>query len=460
MTYRTPSIEAISTELYKINGLYRSPGASEYGAVSEAEEALEESDDLLSVLTKDGVTAYKAIKRVGGGAGGGQGGGGWAGSGGRGGGDQTREVPILEPPSEKLRMGIDLASFQATLNGLLEKLVANLKLTTDETVARQTEDRLKVEKQTLETTSTRLSNKIQKNLKAMRKAAENRAIMKIVTWVMVGLAVVAAAVACIVVFMGKDGDVTVKKSDKKPTKIKTVKPVSVTNAIMTKVATNAEEKLPPWQDKFVVDRKKRMAYSKLIEARTNEAGMVTERFRLPNGQTWRRVTDPPPIFRNPSDCAIAMSLGDGSGAPIPPVPGLNDANLNEEFVKSLLEPIVVDPKDSPRVAALKMAVKSARSEIAQMIKNGDDRTVGQILADHISLNNHQADMQAEAIKQVNQVRREEGDAAADEYLVKVNENLKAYGIAPVGQGRRRGQEGREAKQEVQQDANEEGEVKE
>ena len=274
--------------------------------------------------------------------------------------------------------------------------------------------------------------------------------------------VVVAALGAVFYFLFSGDDAPEKaKPDREPSLIKEVTPAkAATNAVVTKVATNAEEKLPPWQDKFVVDRKKRMAYSKLIESRTNEAGMVTERFRLPNGQTWRRVTDPPPIFQNPSDCAIAMSLGDGSGAPIPPVPGLNDANLNEEFAKSLLEPIVIDPKDSPRVAALKMAVKSARSEIAQLIKNGDDRTVGQILADHISLNNHQANMQAEAIKQVNLVRREEGDAAADEYLGKVNETLKTYGIAPIGQGRRRGQENHEVKQEVQQDANEEGEVKE
>ena len=74
-----------------------------------------------------------------------------------------------------------------------------------------------------------------------------------------------------------------------------------------------EPALPPWDDSFITNRELRLKYSTVINVRTNEGGVVTERFVLPNGKTWRRVSDPPPIFDNPSDNAIAMALGDASG---------------------------------------------------------------------------------------------------------------------------------------------------
>ena len=195
-----------------------------------------------------------------------------------------------------------------------------------------------------------------------------------------------------------------------------------------------------WKDEYIKDPAKRLKFSTLFEARTNSAGMITERFRLPNGKTWRRVTDPPPIFDNMADNAIASVIAGGAGAPIPPVPGLDNANLDEEFAKAMASPIKIGESDSPKLVALKMAVKETKKEIARMIKEGDTRSVGEILQDHINLNNRNADLQAEAFQAVAKVREEMGDEAAESYLEKVNENLKSYGVDPihVGKGRSRG----------------------
>ena len=205
------------------------------------------------------------------------------------------------------------------------------------------------------------------------------------------------------------------------------------------VATNApaEKPLPPWNDSFMTNREMRLKYSTLFQATTNDGGLIIERYRLPNGKTWRKMIDPPPVFGNISDQAIAMVVGGAAGAPIPPVPGLDSANLDVEFIKSLEVPIQIEPGDTPRIAALKIAVKETREEIAAAIKAGDKRSVGEILSEHISLNNRQASLQGEALRALDQVRDRDGEEAAAEFLKAVNENLKSYGVAPITLGKRR-----------------------
>ena len=224
----------------------------------------------------------------------------------------------------------------------------------------------------------------------------------------------------------------VRKSDvqERVPPAKKVMPVVKTNDVQ-------EAPLPPWNDSFMTNREMKLKYSTLFQATTNEGGLVIERYRLPNGKTWRKMIDPPPLFNNISDQAIAMVVGGAAGAPIPPVPGLDSANLDRAFVESLLTPIEIDPDDPPRIAALKLAVKETREEIKAAIKAGDKRSVGEILSEHISLNNRQAELQAEALRAVDAVRDKDGEEAAAEFLKAVNEHLKSYGAAPITLGKRR-----------------------
>lgn len=205
-------------------------------------------------------------------------------------------------------------------------------------------------------------------------------------------------------------------------------PATVVVPAKPQTATEAEEK---WDDSFIKIPEKRYKFSTLETVTTSNTGVVNQRWRMPNGRYWRRQIDPPPIFSNPSDQTIAMALGDRSGSPIAPYPGFDDANLNEEFTKSLAQPIRIGEDDPPWKAALKMAVKEVREEILASIKAGDTRSVGEILRDHVQENNRQADLKGEALMGYYKIQREEGDAAAEVYLEKVNKALKGFGVTPI-----------------------------
>jgi len=213
-----------------------------------------------------------------------------------------------------------------------------------------------------------------------------------------------------------------------------VAPQIATNAVEEVVQAEKPEPKLEWREEYMKSTEMRLKFGKLLHSRTNDAGMVVERYRLPNGQTWRRMVDPPPIFENRCDQAIMLALSDASGAPIPPVPGLDDADLDEEFKQGFLNPITINDDDKPEVVALKLAVKETRSEIARMIKDGDARSIGEILQDHIELNNHAARMHAEALQQIEKVRKAEGEEFAAEYRKKVNESFKECGIQPLKGG--------------------------
>ena len=227
--------------------------------------------------------------------------------------------------------------------------------------------------------------------------------------------------------------------------IKEVTPAAATKAKPTAVAEERKPLPEKWDDSFATNHELRLHFSKVIEVRTNAFGLITERYVMPNGKTWRIVRDPPPPFDNLCDNTIAMALSVRAGAPIPPVPGLDSANLDQEFANSMATPIKILDTDSPGRAAMKMAVKGAKDEIIRMIKAGDTRSVGEILRDYIDSNNHAVDMQAEALRTVEKIRQESGDEQADAYLDKVNEKLSSFGIEPIKRQTRNG-----SRKEIQQ----------
>ena len=229
----------------------------------------------------------------------------------------------------------------------------------------------------------------------------------------------------------------------KPATPKAAKPQPAPKPAAKPVATNAapvakKEPLAPWNDSFMTNREMRLKYSTLFQATTNEGGLVIERYRMPNGKTWRKIVEPPPVFSNIGDQAIAMVVGAATGGNIPPAPGLGDVNLDAEFMKSLKEPIRIEQDDPPRIVALKMAVQETREEIVRLKAEGDTRTVGQMLGDHIKASNRNANMQADALAAVKRVRETDGEAAAEEYLKAVNLHLKSFGVRPIRLGEPRG----------------------
>ena len=95
-------------------------------------------------------------------------------------------VPALDDPA-------DLKQLEANL----EKLISYLQMDNEERQAQMAKDRINLQKDALETERQGRSEKIEKSLKDMDKAAESRKASKIFGWLMTALAVVAAVVACV-----------------------------------------------------------------------------------------------------------------------------------------------------------------------------------------------------------------------------------------------------------------------
>ena len=95
-------------------------------------------------------------------------------------------VPSLDNPA-------DVKQLEANL----EKLLSYIKMDNDERQAQMAKDRIDLQKDSLDTERKSRSEKIDKSLKDMDKAAKSRTASKIFGWIMTAIAVIAAVVACI-----------------------------------------------------------------------------------------------------------------------------------------------------------------------------------------------------------------------------------------------------------------------
>ena len=95
-------------------------------------------------------------------------------------------VPALDNPA-------DVKQLEANL----EKLLSYLQMDNEERQTAMAKDRIEVQKDTLDAERKTRSEKIEKSLKDMDKAAESRKASKVFGWLMAALAVVAAVVACV-----------------------------------------------------------------------------------------------------------------------------------------------------------------------------------------------------------------------------------------------------------------------
>ena len=95
-------------------------------------------------------------------------------------------VPALDEPA-------DVKQVEANL----EKLISYLQMDNEERQTEMAKDRIEIQKDTLDAERKSRSEKIEKSLQEMDKAAQSRKANKIFGWLMAALAVVAAVVACV-----------------------------------------------------------------------------------------------------------------------------------------------------------------------------------------------------------------------------------------------------------------------
>ena len=161
---------------------------------------------------------------------------------------------------------------------------------------------------------------------------------------------------------------------------------------------------------------------------TNANGITVERLVLANGKTKKKVRHPKPIFEFSSDDLIATAISVMPRASMPPLP--IDKNIDKEFAQSLLSPIRINEDDSDEVKEIKAKVMETRAYLAEEIKRGG--SVYQALMDHQIEQNRIADNRLMAIQEMQKVRAEMGEEAANEFRDMVNESFRIRGIPEIG----------------------------
>ena len=240
-----------------------------------------------------------------------------------------------------------------------------------------------------------------------------------------GLVVVAVAVACIVIFMGRDGSVTIKKSDKKPTKIKEVTPVAAPKKAVAKPVSNLEAHVgkdgKPLQK---VGNK----WGTMLSATTNQDGNISEQWVLEDGTTLKNIRFPPPIFDNAADQVLGLIASVQPGADMPPLPAMG-AEMDQAFANAVATPIKINETDSDEVKELKRRVMESRRQMAELI--GEGKSFSQIVAEHQDLMQFNTTERTKAIREIQKIIAEGDEEGARTYRDKMNEAFATMGIDEI-----------------------------
>lgn len=149
---------------------------------------------------------------------------------------------------------------------------------------------------------------------------------------------------------------------------------------------------------------------------TNQSGGIVETLTLADGRKVEKVRYPKDIFSNPSDNIIALALSFKPGQHMPPLPNLS--TLDEDFAKSLLDPIRINDEDPDNVKEIKLAVKEAKAYIASEIRNG--RSVQECLNEHRFQMESIADSHLMAIQEI---RKLQAEGASDEEIATFRQRI-------------------------------------
>ena len=173
---------------------------------------------------------------------------------------------------------------------------------------------------------------------------------------------------------------------------------------------------------------------------TNSSGAVIEMLVLANGKKVMKVRPPRPVFENACDQVIAMAISVGPGQSMPPLPHLNKS-LEQDFVNSLANPIVIGEDDPDDVKELKARVKETKAYLVQEIKKGG--SLLEILREHQAEVERNADSHLMAVQEMQKLRAECGEEAALAFVKEVNEAFRARGIPEIELKKSKQEQGRE-----------------
>ena len=144
-----------------------------------------------------------------------------------------------------------------------------------------------------------------------------------------------------------------------------------------------------------------------------------------------------PTFKYGTDQMLADVLFPQKHGPSAPWPEMDAKAIEKEFTRSILDPIVISEEDSEEVRMKKEAVKHARSEMIQLIKEG--HSVLDIIRQQQEFNEDAKEMRLTVAKELHNLRKEGASAnEIKEYLKNANQLLEKQGIAPLEETQKKG----------------------
>ncbi len=144
-----------------------------------------------------------------------------------------------------------------------------------------------------------------------------------------------------------------------------------------------------------------------------------------------------PTFKYGTDQMLADVLFPPEHGQLPPWPEMDAKALEREFAQSLLDPIKILDDDPEDVRLKKEAVKQARSEMVQLLKEG--HSVLEVIQKQREGNEHAHEMQLTVTRELHRMRREGASQdAIRNYLDKANQLLEQSGVGPVAEPEKKG----------------------
>lgn len=248
-----------------------------------------------------------------------------------------------------------------------------------------------------------------------------------------GVLVVAAAVgAWYFLTRGTgNGERRTENVPKKTAKIAEVKPEQKKPTTSNKPATNAAPSKTAKPVLPILGKTPTGEEYVAMTAKTNEDGVVTERYQLPDG-SWKRVVQlqrkETMVFDNDFDLALSLIATTPMDQELPPMPEMGE-DLEAVFKKAIESPIIIKETDSDRVKEMKRGAQQIRLEIADLLAEG--YSIKQILNEHNGLRQQNIEIRREFQTELNNIYRSGDIEGAQKYLETMNKALDEKGILPL-----------------------------
>ena len=139
------------------------------------------------------------------------------------------------------------------------------------------------------------------------------------------------------------------------------------------------------------------------------------------------------VFSNTADKFIGQLVNIEPGTPLYGPPIKYDEKFVRSFLRSLTTPIIIDPDDSPEVAALKRAVRETKIELKARYDDGED--IAQIMTDTRKelqeLGLYRSELQAEVNKIIRKDAKNLTDEQMQDFVDAANKMLAERGAKPI-----------------------------